>query len=301
MEARNQAEYDCYIAPYTGGVFPGGILKVNVYDAPASRSASTASTSTRGDMPRRLSNIISGYNPSYMTPAPTRAAPPMSMAAIPPPPILFSSPSRNSSPVDTDPCAYLFKPSVPVPFVTVTPPAPNCCQVSQKKEELQNMMTSFIRDLDKIATTTFGVSAAQALSPQASTSAPQVPAKPWAEGSSRAVPQEPRPLPVPTPSQTRTQQAVTVPVVTDETVIHRGIMCDGCRNTVVGPRFKCMKCKGQLSELLGCSGLILIASFRLRLLLWVSERHQHSDQALRKPQILQDRPPFGCDSQRDCV
>jgi hypothetical protein len=239
MEVHTKADYDRHISPYSGGVFPGAMLKVTVHATPYGRltneaprvGTSTASSAREVALSRPAS---SNYNPLYI--APTASAPSISPAGIPPPPIIFHTASPRTSP--TPLTTVRLSPGQLSPL-SRTPST--CCEPSQKKDEMRDMMSTFLRDLNRIASSTFDVPVGQAAiqgpstTPQSTRQARDVRAT---SGSGRPVTRVPI-------KQTASS------AVASESVVHRGIMCDGCRKSVVGPRYKCMKCKGQYRHSFG--------------------------------------------------
>jgi next-to-BRCA1 protein 1 len=218
------------------------MLKFNVNDEmphKASRPASVVSASTAAGSSTGTLVPARAYSPAYIT-TPS-FLPPMSMGAIPPPPILFPSPPRTPLvPMDVDTTPVATPLSRASSTIASASTVSSCCEVSQKKEELQGLLTSFIRDFDRIATSTFGSSTA---STPAAPTAPQKPPKPWKDefalGTSAAAP---RSLPVP-PKATGTRKASE-----EAHVVHRGVLCDGCNTTIKGSRHKCMQCRGPQSD-----------------------------------------------------
>jgi hypothetical protein len=230
MEVHSKSDYDRHVAPYSSGVFPGAMLKVTVNDVPCGHlvgavpsraGTSTASAAREVVLSRPTSSVSSAYAPSYIVSTP----PALSPAGIPPPPILFHS-TTSASPA----------PSTVVPSRFSTRTSVSCCEVSQKKNEMRDVLASFLRDFDRIAST-FEVSAGSVIAQSSSTDV-----SPTSQGTRNVSPAPsatPQPKPMPAPrKQTAPSTAESL------SVVHRGIMCDGCRNTITGPRFKCMKCKG---------------------------------------------------------
>jgi next-to-BRCA1 protein 1 len=274
MEARDKASYDSHIRPYAGGVYPGATLKLNVLDVMPRKEFRRALTGTSDASSSRAQNLIvpritvnsastsSTPRPSsvlYPFLPPPSVAPysqPISFGAIPPPPIIFSavsSPVRTPQPMDVDITSSI---PPPPPPIETTPHAP-CCSVSHKKQEVQDLLSSFLRDFDRLTTSTFGASTAFLTpSPGTATPAPlletppQKPPKPW-----QRIP-ESEPLSTSNSFATVTAQHVHThntggvqgrceqsSTPAEKLPVHRGIVCDSCNQTVEGVRHKCMKCR----------------------------------------------------------
>lgn len=246
MEIHTKEQYDAAVAPHSKRAWPGALLKVTVCDVMRHKPKSTQSlrstgSSTGSSSTQRVEDIVIpprfGAGAVHVPLPPPFTGPSLSMGAIPPPPIIFSSsPRRNNVNMDVDCPPPGFVPNVPQPQAPV-----HCCSVSKGREEVKSMLSSFLVDFDRIATSSFGK-----LKPEPESAAPIPSVSSEASrmtggheaafGSNGSIPSVATSS---TGSEERQDQASD-----DSTVIHRGVICDGCRKTIVGVRHKCMKCHG---------------------------------------------------------
>lgn len=287
MEVHNEGQWDSHIAPYKGGVYPGAMLKFTVHDelphkqvrvrqalTGSSGSSSTPvqdltvlRTGAGGSSQSQSSTPVPHYLPSYIPPPPMHMSgmqpwpQQMSMSAIPPPPIIFSSPPRPPQPMDVDTASIPIPP--PPPFMAPSASS-HCCTTEEKKQEVKDLLSSFLRDFDRITTSTFGASTAS-LASEAGTATPRTeatveappekPPKPWQTTSrSGAQPVEHLAIPGSFVNQTAHVRAHDTrsgqsPTPAGTEVVHRGIWCDVCKQTLKGVRHKCMKCRGKQPRL----------------------------------------------------
>ncbi|KAJ6575392.1 hypothetical protein B0H19DRAFT_1254950 [Mycena capillaripes] len=141
-EVHNAEQYNSCTAPYTNGLWTNAMLRFTVFDEtphklPAGFVADNTSTST----------LTGGSAPN----------PFISISHIPPPPIILSSVSGPSAKMDVDSSA------TPASTSTLMPQqldpqsviAGKCCAVSQGKVEMEEIVSKFKEDLDRILKSSF--------------------------------------------------------------------------------------------------------------------------------------------------
>ncbi|KAL0951646.1 hypothetical protein HGRIS_008326 [Hohenbuehelia grisea] len=187
-EVHSAADYEDCLKPLKLQSWPNALLKFTVYDetphkAPTSVasvshqwSASGASacgtdTTVQASSPltalgrRSIPSLhVEASKPQGLPVPPPPPPPPISLFHIPPPPIIYSSPPRafTQDPMDVDP-----PPVVPKLFPNASrraqqpavPPKPDVlkpCACVGGKKEVQELITTFQQDLDRVLTRVFG-------------------------------------------------------------------------------------------------------------------------------------------------
>ncbi|KAL1737280.1 hypothetical protein EV714DRAFT_241203 [Schizophyllum commune] len=160
-EVSTENEYLNAIAPHRAHVGPSSMLTFNVTEdrlrklpaAPAFSVVSSSEYDMSVDRPSttQSSRLYSGV------PAMDMPLNPISYAAIPPPPIIYSTPQAGLA--SFDPLSSHPPPSVnsALPHVNgATVPSSTCCSVAQGKAEVKEMLQRFRLDIDRIVATSFG-------------------------------------------------------------------------------------------------------------------------------------------------
>lgn len=274
MSVYNESDWNSYTQPFSGGVYPGAQLKLTVEDEPRRRptnarqlTGSSASTATQaqdltvlrtGPSASSSTTPVPHLVPQYIY-QPSRPFPHFSMSAIPPPPIIFSSPARRPQPMDIDSSMAVPVPPPP-PVVIQPPPQMHCCDTGAKTQEVKALLSTFLRDFDRMTTSTFGASTASLASetgtatPRSEVSVeapPQKPPKPWQTQNATeylAVPgayASVGALNVQAHDARDSRHSRSPSPDADGEIIHRGVWCNSCKKTIVGVRHKCMKCQGE--------------------------------------------------------
>jgi next to BRCA1 gene 1 protein len=206
--------------------------------------------------------------PAFVIPPPPCIPPPPVMSAMPPPPPAMPPPAIPPPPMVIPPLPIIYSSSsssipTPVPdtmtanartpppsIVIHTAPSTSCCSVEEGRTQIQEMLTTFLRDFDRISSSTFGVAAVPSRAsseatlatpqPEAVASVKEESADPSLRipGSFENTSSSARSTPVPSPDRRRSRSRQS----DDPTIIHAGIICNACQQTIVGVRHKCMQC-----------------------------------------------------------
>ncbi|KAJ7459185.1 hypothetical protein B0H11DRAFT_1737394 [Mycena galericulata] len=152
-EVHNAEQYDRAVAPYSNGLWSNAMLRFTVFDeTPHKLPAGFVADDTSA-------NTLTGAG------APN---PFISMSHIPPPPIILSSAaSSTQTTMDVDSASTdRFSPSSTAstlqpqhqhaPQSATAGSSASCCAVSQGKVEMEEIVTKFKDDLDRILKTSFG-------------------------------------------------------------------------------------------------------------------------------------------------
>lgn len=216
-EVHNEAQYKEHIAPFSGRLWPNGLLRFNVVDEIPHKPPFTASL---GQAPSD-----SSFSTRLARPVPRRP--------------MQTSTSSISMDVDDQWTATtgsnrhsMFSQST----------QQSCCSVAEGKEEMKELMSKFMRDFSDVMSSTFG-------------EAPPVSAQAPAVSPATVVPEQKNTddiNEVAIPGAFVHPAPPVNPPASDEKPIHEGISCDYCGGTVRGARFKCQECP--LFDLVGALG-----------------------------------------------
>ncbi|KAJ3908964.1 hypothetical protein F5879DRAFT_1041371, partial [Lentinula edodes] len=137
-EVRNAAEYDLAVAPFKGRAWMGPSLRVSVSDETPHKLPSSPHTwQPQASNPQKpvVSNPFPVVEPSFGR---------ISYSHIPPPPIIFSSRPCPQEPMDVGKPETNDPPTVPQHDIA------SCCAVAQTRKDVQELITSFKVDLDRV-------------------------------------------------------------------------------------------------------------------------------------------------------
>ncbi|KAJ3876844.1 hypothetical protein F5051DRAFT_331097 [Lentinula edodes] len=137
-EVRNAAEYDLAVAPFKGRAWMGPSLRVSVSDETPHKLPSSPHTwQPQASNPQKpvVSNPFPVVEPSFGR---------ISYSHIPPPPIIFSSRPCPQEPMDVGKPETNDPPTVPQHDIA------SCCAVAQTRKDVQELITSFKVDLNRV-------------------------------------------------------------------------------------------------------------------------------------------------------
>ncbi|KAL5518731.1 hypothetical protein ACEPAH_414 [Sanghuangporus vaninii] len=206
-EVHNEAQYIEHIAPFSGRLWPNGLLRFNVVDEIPHKPPFAASI--------EQASSESSFSTRLAKPVPRR---PMQTGT-----------SSMSMDVD-DQWSATAGSNRHSMFSQTT--QQSCCSVAEGKEEMKELMSNFIRDFNNVMTSAF--SDAPPDSAMASTLSPATVGFEQKNADDNNEVVIPGAFVHPVPSVN--------PPVLDEKPIHEGISCDYCGSNVRGARFKCQEC-----------------------------------------------------------
>ena len=128
-----------------------------------------------------------------------------------------------------------------------------CCDVERSKQDISNTIRNFKSDIDRILSETLHMepaevwgfsSAERQLNPTISLSSSNSEQHPEAEAEATDQPQPPQSSePEPEPAAPPAEASLDV-----EPVVHTDILCNYCRDVIIGVRHKCLDCPGLASS-----------------------------------------------------
>ncbi|KAF8832007.1 hypothetical protein HHX47_DHR1000906 [Lentinula edodes] len=222
-EVRNAAEYDLAVAPFKGRAWMGPSLRVSVSDETPHKLPSSPHTwQPQASNPQKpvVSNPFPVVEPSFGR---------ISYSHIPPPPIIFSSRPCPQEPMDVGKPETNDPPTVPQHDIA------SCCAVAQTRKDVQELITSFKVDLDRVI-------ASLEPSPQNDIPMPlnQVP------HSEDSIQLPKIPLQVPPSNVPESSSTLSLPSVPMHPPLCQYNLCWRCGVIKQGPWFDCSTCNNKL-------------------------------------------------------
>ncbi|GAV98769.1 zz type zinc finger domain-containing protein [Lentinula edodes] len=222
-EVRNAAEYDLAVAPFKGRAWMGPSLRVSVSDETPHKLPSSPHTwQPQASNPQKpiVSNPFPVVEPSFGR---------ISYSHIPPPPIIFSSRPCPQEPMDVGKPETNDPPTVPQHDIA------SCCVVAQTRKDVQELITSFKVDLDRVI-------ASLEPSPQNDIPMPlnQVP------HSEDSIQLPKIPLQVPPSNVPESSSTLSLPSVPMHPPLCQYNLCWRCGVIKQGPWFDCSTCNNKL-------------------------------------------------------
>ncbi|KAH8120072.1 hypothetical protein DFH11DRAFT_1685474 [Phellopilus nigrolimitatus] len=211
-EAHDEAQYVELIAPFSGRLWPNGLLRFTVVDEIPHKFPGGLST---------LSECVgSSQPPEFPASTPVPRPLPRRPRAV----------SRDSMEVDSEPTVV--SASNRHSMISQSTQQ-SCCSVEEGKSEMKELMSSFLRDCNQVLTSTFGDVPNTTPRDITESSSGQ---KDTLDSTNLSIPGAfVQSLPPSAPTNSTTNHVVEKPC-------HPGVSCDFCGKAVYGTRYKCKAC-----------------------------------------------------------
>ncbi|KAF8498455.1 hypothetical protein BU17DRAFT_59289 [Hysterangium stoloniferum] len=232
VEAHSAEEYNIHCAPFLGRFYPNGILTFSVLDE----------TPHKIPQPTLPGAFIH-------TAPPVSPMPPFTLLPPPPPPPLPPMPPVHMEGIEHNAWRPFMYGNIFPATQATTKGSTACCSVAEGKQEVKNMIDTFLQDLQRVVGSTFSGDERSFFDPldtptmkQHSMPRATSPLPPISLDASLHIPgsfMQPRPQ---TPEGMDVEKSQSPPQVESSQMLHPGIWCDFCGKQIRGLRFKCQEC-----------------------------------------------------------